>query len=135
MQDSPGYKEGGALYALGLIHANHGTPTVINYLVEQLGAAYAAPLKHGACLGLGLTAMGTHDKRKRIASLSFTYQYAPRLGVYVKLREVLYTDDAVASMAAAYAMGLVYCGAHADAIIDEPFAEMMQVCNCVFHLS
>ena len=48
-------------------------------------------------------------------------------GVYLKLRDVLYTDDAVASMAAAYAMGLVYCGAHSDIAIEEPYAEMMQV--------
>lgn len=64
LQDSAGYKEGGALYALGLIHANHGTSTVINYLVEQLGAAQTPPSKHGACLGLGLAAMGTHDRRE-----------------------------------------------------------------------
>jgi hypothetical protein len=66
-QESAGYKEGGALYALGmfvisrahftyfvfsgLIHANHGSPTVIAYLLDQLGAAQSSPLKHGACLG------------------------------------------------------------------------------------
>ena len=32
---SAGYSEGGALYALGLIHANHGT-AIIDYLHQQL---------------------------------------------------------------------------------------------------
>ena len=35
---SSGYTEGGALYALGLIHANHGA-AIIDYLVQQLKEA------------------------------------------------------------------------------------------------
>ena len=35
---SSGYTEGGALYALGLIHVNHGA-AIIDYLVQQLKEA------------------------------------------------------------------------------------------------
>jgi 26S proteasome regulatory subunit N2 len=38
-QDEFGFKEGGSLYAYGLIHANHGSRSVIHYLEEQLDAA------------------------------------------------------------------------------------------------
>jgi 26S proteasome regulatory subunit N2 len=43
-----------------MIHANHGNPEAINYLRDQLNSPSNA-VKHGACLGLGLAAMGTHD--------------------------------------------------------------------------
>lgn len=54
-----GYTEGGGLYALGLIHANHGG-SIIDYLLNQLKGATIEAVKHGGCLGLGLAAMGTH---------------------------------------------------------------------------
>lgn len=56
---SAGYSEGGGLYALGLIHANHGT-AIIDYLLNQLKEASNEVVRHGGCLGLGLAAMGTH---------------------------------------------------------------------------
>lgn len=56
---SAGYSEGGGLYALGLIHANHGT-SIIDYLLNQLKEASNEVVRHGGCLGLGLAAMGTH---------------------------------------------------------------------------
>ena len=59
--------------------------------------------------------MGTHDKR-----------------VYYKLRDVLHIDDAIASEAAAIAMGLVFVGAQGDAI-NEPYAEMIQYMNETQH--
>src|SRR5689334_13526301 len=50
-QASP-YQEGGALYALGLIHANHGQDKV-EYLTEALrNAGNNEVLQHGAALGL-----------------------------------------------------------------------------------
>ncbi len=52
------YSEGGALYGLGIIHANHGN-TVQDYILEQLKATQSNIVQHGACLGLGLAAMGT----------------------------------------------------------------------------
>uniref|UniRef100_A0A914HYK1 26S proteasome non-ATPase regulatory subunit 1 n=1 Tax=Globodera rostochiensis TaxID=31243 RepID=A0A914HYK1_GLORO len=51
-QDQFGFKEGGSLFAYGLIHANHGGP-VIDYLSDQLGRASTSAVRHGACLGLG----------------------------------------------------------------------------------
>lgn len=59
--DNFGFKEGGSLYAYGLIHANHGNSKVITYLRDQLQNARTSAARHGACLGLGLAAMGTQD--------------------------------------------------------------------------
>ncbi|KAI6173656.1 26S proteasome non-ATPase regulatory subunit 1 [Aphelenchoides besseyi] len=89
-QDQYGYKEGGSLYAYGLIHANHGSTNAVTYLRDQLTKANTAAVRHGACLGLGLAALGTHDE-----------------GVYGQLRDSLYQDDAVTGEAAGTAMGLV----------------------------
>jgi hypothetical protein len=46
------YSEGGALYALGLIAANHGAGHR-TFLLESLRAAGSPVIQHGACLGLG----------------------------------------------------------------------------------
>jgi 26S proteasome regulatory subunit N2 len=46
------YSEGGALYALGLITANHGSGTQ-PFLTESLRATGNPIIQHGACLGLG----------------------------------------------------------------------------------
>ncbi|CAB1314310.1 unnamed protein product [Coregonus sp. 'balchen'] len=56
---SPGsaYQEGGGLYALGLIHANHGGD-IIDYLLSQLKNASNDIVRHGGGLGLGLAALG-----------------------------------------------------------------------------
>lgn len=56
---SSGYAEGGGLYALGLIHANHGGE-ITKYLLNQVKEVSGERIKHGGCLGLGLAAMGTH---------------------------------------------------------------------------
>lgn len=50
---------GGGLYALGLIHANHGS-AIIDYLLKQLKDTTNEAVRHGGCLGLGLAAMGTN---------------------------------------------------------------------------
>ncbi|KAM7310207.1 26S proteasome non-ATPase regulatory subunit 1 [Ixodes scapularis] len=54
-----GYTEGGGLYALGLIHANHGA-AITDYLLGQLKEATNEIVRHGGCLGVGLAAMSTH---------------------------------------------------------------------------
>ena len=57
--NSYGFAEGGGLYALGLIHANHGGD-ITEYLLGQLKQGGNEPILTGGCLGLGLAAMGTH---------------------------------------------------------------------------
>jgi 26S proteasome regulatory subunit N2 len=55
------YSEGGALYAMGLIHANHGADA-LEYLKNTLRNNRNEVIQHGACLGLGLAAMATCDE-------------------------------------------------------------------------
>merc|ERR1719229_1422257 len=56
------YQEGGALYALGLIHVGDSSDATCRdtrkYLLQQLKAASNEILQHGSCLGLGLAALG-----------------------------------------------------------------------------
>jgi len=91
------YSEGGALYALGLVHANRGgfsKSTVIDLLTDAIHqAGNSEPLQHGACLGIGLAAMGTGD---------------PHL--YNELKTILFFDSAIAGEAAAYGIGLLLAG-------------------------
>ncbi|CAG0904194.1 unnamed protein product [Cyprideis torosa] len=87
-----GYTEGGGLYALGLIHANHGR-NIQDYLYNQLKEAKNEVVRHGGCLGLGLAAMGTQS-----------------VEVFELLKQQLHSDDAVVGEAAGLAMGLVMIG-------------------------
>jgi 26S proteasome regulatory subunit N2 len=96
-----GYSEGGGLYALGLIHANHGA-NIIDYLLQQLKDAQNENVRHGGCLGLGLAAMGTH-----------------RQDVYEQLKFNLYQDDAITGEAAGIAMGMVMLGSKNAAAIED----------------
>lgn len=86
------YSEGGALYALGLIHANHGEG-IKEFLRESLRSTNVEIIQHGACLGLGLAALGTADEE-----------------IYEDVKQVLYTDSAVAGDAAGISMGLLMVG-------------------------
>jgi 26S proteasome regulatory subunit N2 len=86
------FSEGGALYALGLIHANHGEG-IKQFLRESLRSANLEVIQHGACLGLGLAALGTADEE-----------------IYEDVKSVLYTDSAVAGEAAGISMGLLMVG-------------------------
>lgn len=98
------YQEGGGLYALGLIHANHGDK-IIEYLLQQLKSATSDMVRHGGCLGLGLAGMGT-----------------AREDIYNQLKDNLYHDDAVTGEAAGLAMGLVMLGSFSSAAIDDMVA-------------
>jgi 26S proteasome regulatory subunit N2 len=61
-QSGSPYSEGGALYALGLIHANHNNDQT-PFLLEALrNAGNNEIVQHGCCLGIGLTAMATGDQ-------------------------------------------------------------------------
>ncbi|KAK8494590.1 hypothetical protein V6N12_002075 [Hibiscus sabdariffa] len=86
------YSEGGALYALGLIHANHGED-IKEFLHDRLRRSNVEVIQHGACLGLGLAALGTADEQ-----------------IYEDIKCVLYTDSAVAGEAAGISMGLLMVG-------------------------
>lgn len=98
------YSEGGALYALGLITANHGAGTQ-PFLTESLRATANPIIQHGACLGLGLAALGTSDEE-----------------VFEDLKNVLYMDDAVAGEAAGIGMGLLCCGSGSGSKTQEMLA-------------
>lgn len=110
------YSEGGALFALGLIHAGEGSSSSSSSrssgnggagstsAMEYLGNAMEAAahqesevareaLQHGACLGVGLVGMSSGD-----AALA------------EKLQNIVYNDNAVAGEAAALAMGMVMLG-------------------------
>jgi 26S proteasome regulatory subunit N2 len=54
------YSEGGALFALGLINANHGAG-VIPTLAKSLKSSQSEVLQHGAALGLAVAGMATED--------------------------------------------------------------------------
>ena len=99
------YSEGGALYALGLIHANHGKG-ILKYLANALrNSGNNETIQHGACLGLGLAGMATGNEE-----------------LYEDLRTVLFSDNAVAGEAAGLAMGLVMLGSASDRAIEEMLA-------------
>uniref|UniRef100_T1HX44 26S proteasome non-ATPase regulatory subunit 1/RPN2 N-terminal domain-containing protein n=1 Tax=Rhodnius prolixus TaxID=13249 RepID=T1HX44_RHOPR len=98
---SSGYSEGGGLYALGLIHANHGG-AITDYLLNQLKDAQNEMVRHGGCLGLGLAAMGTHKAH-----------------VYDQLKMNLYQDDAVTGEAAAIAMGMVMLASKSSLAVQD----------------
>jgi len=101
---SSGYSEGGGLYALGLIHANHGG-AITEYLLGQLKEAQNEMVRHGGCLGLGLAAMGTL-----------------KTDVYDQLKLNLYQDDAVTGEAAAIAMGMVMLASKSSLAIQDMVA-------------
>lgn len=114
------YEGGGALFALGLINANrgiqacagiHSNPEAvtssssapatdssqqvgsIDYLLKALADNNAEEVKHGACLGLGLVAMGTGNEK-----------------AYSALRSVVLDDRANSGEAAGIAQGLLLLG-------------------------
>jgi len=90
---SSAYSRGGALYALGLIYANHGKH-VVDYLHKQLkDGAHEEVIQHGACLGVGVAGMGTGSKE-----------------VVEELKNALFTDSAISGQAAGIGIGLVLLG-------------------------
>mmetsp|Transcript_113 Transcript_113/g.303 ORF Transcript_113/g.303 Transcript_113/m.303 type:complete len:963 (+) Transcript_113:86-2974(+) len=103
------YSEGGSLYGLGLIHANHGQ-SVVGYLSGELQNAkmHAASnptasevIQHGACLGLGLASMATSNAE-----------------VLESLMDVVCLENAVAGEAAGIAAGLVMLGTADQATLE-----------------
>ena len=86
---------------LGLIHANHGGEHA-DYLLDALKNGRDETIKHGACLGLGLSAMATG-----------------RDDLLDELNNVILQQDAVPGEAAGIAMGLINAGfGKAHTIVD-----------------
>jgi len=99
------YLEGGALYGLGLIHANRGGDKA-DYLMDCLrNARDNEIIQHGACLGLGLNAMSTS-----------------REDIYEALKDRLNQDNAITGEACGMSMGLVFLGSGHSPAITEMFA-------------
>jgi 26S proteasome regulatory subunit N2 len=97
------YAEGGALYALGLVNAGHGSGRPVEtYLIEKLKAASLEPVQHGAALGLGVAGMGSGN-----------------VEAYEALKEKLYLEQAVTGEAAGLAMGLIMMGRATPEVKDE----------------
>ncbi|KAI0563387.1 26S proteasome regulatory subunit RPN2 [Gracilaria domingensis] len=116
------YSEGGALYALGLIAASGGRDATLavennrpviakQYLFDALRVPEINEVvKHGACLGLGLSAMASWDGKNRESEY------------YEELKNVLYTDSAIASEAAGIGMGLIALGSGSEDVCNEMYA-------------
>ncbi|SPO06156.1 probable RPN2 - 26S proteasome regulatory subunit [Cephalotrichum gorgonifer] len=86
------FSRGGALYAYGLIHANHGAGA-LEYLKTQFVQAEEEVIQHGGALGLGIAGMATGSEE-----------------VFDSLKTVLFTDSALNGEAVGLAMGLIMLG-------------------------
>ena len=86
------YSQGGSLYAMGLIYANHET-FALNLIRDHFKKATEEVVQHGGALGLGVAGMATGDD-----------------GIYEDLKSVLYTDSALNGEAVGIAMGLIMLG-------------------------
>lgn len=86
------YSQGGSLYALGLIYANHET-LALDLIRGHFKNATEEVVLHGGALGLGVAGMATGDQ-----------------GIYEDLRSVLYADSALNGEAVGIAMGLIMLG-------------------------
>jgi len=86
------YEQGGSLYALGLIYANHGS-NVLDYLLKQFQNASEEVIQHGGALGVGVAGMATGSEE-----------------IFDVFKNVLYTDSAINGEAVGLSMGLVMLG-------------------------
>ncbi|KAL8969671.1 MAG: hypothetical protein Q9183_001888 [Haloplaca sp. 2 TL-2023] len=89
---SSAYSQGGSLYALGLIYANHET-FALDLIREHFKKATEEVVQHGGALGLGVAGMATGDE-----------------SIYEDLKVVLWTDSALNGEAVGIAMGLIMLG-------------------------
>ena len=95
------YSQGGSLYAMGLIYANHET-FALELIRSHFKKATEEVVQHGGALGLGAAGMATGDE-----------------GIYSDLRDVLFTDSALNGEAVGIAMGLIMLGTgNVDALQD-----------------
>lgn len=101
------YSEGGALYAIGLINAGCGSGRGFEgYLREKMNAPNTNEVvQHGAALGLGVAGMGGKSSE-----------------AYDDLKQILFSDSAIAGEAAGYSMGLIMLGTGDNTCADEMLA-------------
>ncbi|KAF1941549.1 26S proteasome regulatory complex, non-ATPase subcomplex, Rpn2/Psmd1 subunit [Clathrospora elynae] len=86
------YEQGGSLYALGLIYANHGS-NVLEFLLKQFQNASEEVIQHGGALGVGVAGMAIGSEE-----------------IFDAFKSVLYTDSAINGEAVGLSMGLVMLG-------------------------
>jgi 26S proteasome regulatory subunit N2 len=115
------FAESGALYALGLIHANKGgagDSATIAYLTNALrNSGTNEVVQHGACLGVGLASMATGN---------------PALVELMK-ESVLYADNAIAGEAAALSIGLVMLGQSESTLAQEQIPQLLKYAHDTQH--
>lgn len=118
-QASP-YSASGALYALGLIHANKGgsgDSATIKYLSDALrNSGTDEIVQHGACLGIGLAAMATGDS-----------------SLFESLNEKVYQDSAVGGEGAALAIGLLMVGQSDSELANSVIPTLLTTCHDTQH--
>ena len=95
------YSQGGSLYALGLIYANHET-VALDLIRKHFKDSNDEVVKHGGALGLGVAGMATGDE-----------------GIYTDLKDVLYSDSALNGEAVGISMGLIMLGTGNIKAIEE----------------
>jgi 26S proteasome regulatory subunit N2 len=112
------YSQGGSLYALGMIFAGHGRE-VIDYLRQHVAeggagvqSAESEVVLHGAALGMGVAGMGSGNTE-----------------IYEELRNILFSDSAIAGEGTGLAMGLVMVGSNSESAQ----AEMLQYAHDTQH--
>ncbi len=132
------YQEGGALYALGLIHVGDNSDItcgeIREYLLNHLKSASNEILQHGSCLGLGLACFGygtqsgggankvlqmekddDDDNDNEEPKVEIIAEPEHTIGpsasnILTEIRNILFQDRAVPGEAAGLALGLILCG-------------------------
>ncbi|KAL8437901.1 hypothetical protein ACSSS7_000624 [Eimeria intestinalis] len=102
----PSHSEGGALYALGLIHSCLPNPKIRTFILGQLrhgDNTEKEAVLHGGCLGLGLTCLGD----------------AADSEAYDALRTLLFLDSAITGEGAALGLGLLLMGSGSPTAVAE----------------
>ncbi|EDO06119.2 putative rpn2_yeast 26S proteasome regulatory subunit rpn2 [Babesia bovis T2Bo] len=99
---SQAFSEGGSLYAIGLIMANHYDSEAVDILTQHIkNESVEEAVHHGAALGLGLVCMGQCDR-----------------AVYEELNNILLKNNAVSGQAAAIGIGLLMFGSGNLEVLD-----------------
>lgn len=95
-QTASAYSEGGALYALGIIYANHGHH-IRDFIHSSLRGAQTEAIQHGACLGLGIASLGEQNEE-----------------AIDDMKNIMYADSAIAGEAAGIGLGMELAGTVSD---------------------